>query len=191
MVGDKPISPFWSPSRHLDRRPFLRARGRLPEQYGAFSPSRGSWRSKPPSSRSRRAMKPICTPPNRADAAGRQPCQPLSADFAGIRLQEAAGGGRNAHFRVRPCVPRPRARRPASARIHHAGMVPGRRPLRRHHGRYRGGHRQRGAGHRHRHLLVPWPDRRSFRRARAADGRGGLRPVRRNRPAVDNLRQRG
>ncbi|RXT43107.1 EF-P lysine aminoacylase EpmA [Bradyrhizobium betae] len=27
MAGDKPISPFWSPSRHLDRRPFLQARG--------------------------------------------------------------------------------------------------------------------------------------------------------------------
>lgn len=27
MAGDKPISPFWSPDRHLDRRPFLQARG--------------------------------------------------------------------------------------------------------------------------------------------------------------------
>ncbi|MCK1477637.1 EF-P lysine aminoacylase GenX [Bradyrhizobium sp. 197] len=27
MAGDKPISPFWSPGRHLDRRPFLQARG--------------------------------------------------------------------------------------------------------------------------------------------------------------------
>lgn len=29
MVGDKPISPFWSPERHLDRRPFLQARGAI------------------------------------------------------------------------------------------------------------------------------------------------------------------
>ncbi|TWB04471.1 EF-P lysine aminoacylase EpmA [Bradyrhizobium stylosanthis] len=29
MAGDKPISPFWSPGRHLDRRPFLRARGAI------------------------------------------------------------------------------------------------------------------------------------------------------------------
>ncbi|WIW49707.1 EF-P lysine aminoacylase EpmA [Bradyrhizobium sp. 62B] len=29
MTGDKPISPFWSPDRHLDRRPFLRARGAI------------------------------------------------------------------------------------------------------------------------------------------------------------------
>ncbi|MCS3759461.1 EF-P lysine aminoacylase EpmA [Bradyrhizobium centrosematis] len=29
MAGDKPISPFWSPDRHLDRRPFLRARGAI------------------------------------------------------------------------------------------------------------------------------------------------------------------
>ncbi|RQH08136.1 EF-P lysine aminoacylase EpmA [Bradyrhizobium sp. RP6] len=27
MAGDKPMSPFWSPGRHLDRRPFLQARG--------------------------------------------------------------------------------------------------------------------------------------------------------------------
>jgi elongation factor P--(R)-beta-lysine ligase len=27
MAGDKPISPFWSPGRHVDRRPFLQARG--------------------------------------------------------------------------------------------------------------------------------------------------------------------
>ncbi len=29
MAGDKPISPFWSPDRHLDRRPFLQARGAI------------------------------------------------------------------------------------------------------------------------------------------------------------------
>lgn len=29
MAGDKPISPFWSPQRHLDRRPFLQARGAI------------------------------------------------------------------------------------------------------------------------------------------------------------------
>jgi lysyl-tRNA synthetase class 2 len=29
MAGDKPMSPFWSPSRHLDRRPFLQARGAI------------------------------------------------------------------------------------------------------------------------------------------------------------------
>ncbi|WGD48733.1 EF-P lysine aminoacylase EpmA [Bradyrhizobium sp. CB1650] len=29
MVGDKPTSPFWSPGRHLDRRPFLVARGAI------------------------------------------------------------------------------------------------------------------------------------------------------------------
>ncbi|MEY9184530.1 lysyl-tRNA synthetase class 2 [Bradyrhizobium sp. USDA 326] len=29
MAGDKPMSPFWSPGRHLDRRPFLQARGEV------------------------------------------------------------------------------------------------------------------------------------------------------------------
>ena len=48
----------------------------------------------------------------------------VSADLAGIRLQETAGGGRSEDLRVCAGVSRPRARRSASARIHHAGMVP-------------------------------------------------------------------
>ena len=55
----------------------------------------------------------------------------LSAHLAGIRLQEAPGGGRAAHLRIRPGVPQPRARRAARAGIHHAGMVSRGRALRR------------------------------------------------------------
>jgi len=41
MAGDKPISPFWSPSRHLDRRPFLRARGAITGALRGFFAEQG------------------------------------------------------------------------------------------------------------------------------------------------------
>jgi lysyl-tRNA synthetase class 2 len=41
MTGDKPISPFWSPSRHLDRRPFLRARGAITGALRGFFAEQG------------------------------------------------------------------------------------------------------------------------------------------------------
>ncbi len=41
MAGDKPISPFWSPSRHLDRRPFLQARGAITGALRGFFAEQG------------------------------------------------------------------------------------------------------------------------------------------------------
>lgn len=41
MAGDKPISPFWSPGRHLDRRPFLRARGAITGSLRGFFAEQG------------------------------------------------------------------------------------------------------------------------------------------------------
>ena len=41
MAGDKPISPFWSPSRHLDRRPFLAARGAITGSLRGFFAEQG------------------------------------------------------------------------------------------------------------------------------------------------------
>ncbi|OPY95817.1 EF-P lysine aminoacylase GenX [Bradyrhizobium sacchari] len=41
MAGDKPISPFWSPSRHLDRRPFLQARGTVTGALRGFFAEQG------------------------------------------------------------------------------------------------------------------------------------------------------
>ncbi|TQF37239.1 lysyl-tRNA synthetase [Bradyrhizobium sp. UNPF46] len=41
MAGDKPISPFWSPNRHLDRRPFLRARGAIIAAIRGFFAEQG------------------------------------------------------------------------------------------------------------------------------------------------------
>ncbi|MBJ7404018.1 MAG: EF-P lysine aminoacylase GenX [Bradyrhizobium sp.] len=41
MAGDKPISPFWSPERHLDRRPFLTARGAITGALRGFFAEQG------------------------------------------------------------------------------------------------------------------------------------------------------
>lgn len=41
MAGDKPISPFWSPDRHLDRRPFLQARGAITGAVRGFFAEQG------------------------------------------------------------------------------------------------------------------------------------------------------
>lgn len=41
MAGDKPISPFWAPARHLDRRPFLQARGAINGAIRGFFAERG------------------------------------------------------------------------------------------------------------------------------------------------------
>ncbi|MBH5397395.1 EF-P lysine aminoacylase GenX [Bradyrhizobium sp. CNPSo 4010] len=41
MAGDKPMSPFWSPARHLDRRPFLKARGAVTGALRGFFAEQG------------------------------------------------------------------------------------------------------------------------------------------------------
>jgi lysyl-tRNA synthetase class 2 len=41
MTGDKPNSPFWSPGRHLDRRPFLQARGAITASVRGFFAEQG------------------------------------------------------------------------------------------------------------------------------------------------------
>lgn len=41
MAGDKPMSPFWSPGRYLDRRPFLQARGAVTGALRAFFAEQG------------------------------------------------------------------------------------------------------------------------------------------------------
>lgn len=41
MAGDKPSSPFWMPSRHLDRRPFLQARSTIMGALRSFFAEQG------------------------------------------------------------------------------------------------------------------------------------------------------
>jgi lysyl-tRNA synthetase class 2 len=41
MAGDKPISPFWSPGRYLDRRPFLQARNAITVALRGFFAEQG------------------------------------------------------------------------------------------------------------------------------------------------------
>ncbi len=41
MAGDRSISPWWSPSRHADRRPFLVARGAVTRAVRAWFEAQG------------------------------------------------------------------------------------------------------------------------------------------------------
>jgi lysyl-tRNA synthetase class 2 len=41
MAPDRPISPYWSPDRHLDRRPFLQARGAITAAVRALFTEQG------------------------------------------------------------------------------------------------------------------------------------------------------
>ena len=41
MVWERPISPFWSPGRHADRRPFLEARGAITAKVRAWFAEQG------------------------------------------------------------------------------------------------------------------------------------------------------
>ena len=104
-----------------------------------------------------------------------------SPEFACKKLLAA---GEQRIFTFAQVVPQPRARRAASSRVHHAGMVPGGRAL-------------RAADGRTARRCWRWPRRRpgrpvlrfggargrSVRRAGAADGRRGVRALRRHRPA--------
>ena len=106
-------SPWWTPHVHADRRP-LPARAQ-PHPGGLarlVRRARTSSRSRP-----RRLQ---VSPGNEAHlhafateliGAGGEARAALPAHLAGIRLQEAAGGGREAHLRLRPGLPEPRARR--------------------------------------------------------------------------------
>src|SRR5262245_41126799 len=62
---------------------------------------------------------------HRADRPRRRPPPPLPAHLAGVRLQEALGGGRGANLHLRSSLPQPRARPFAPPGLHHARMVPG------------------------------------------------------------------
>ena len=77
-------------------------------------------------------------------ASERRARDSLLAHVPGIRRQEAAGGRRKPIFEFARVVPQSRAQRAASSRIHHAGMVPSQRGLRRADGRFRGSARPGG-----------------------------------------------
>ncbi|GJD82054.1 hypothetical protein NBEOAGPD_5313 [Methylobacterium gregans] len=121
---------------------------------------------------------------------GREPRAPLPAHLAGIRLQEAAGGGRAAPVQPRPRLPQPRAGPAPPSRVHHARMVPGGRGLRdadarlRRPAAARRGRRRRGALHLARARGRP------LRRARAPESRRSLRPPCRHRSARHGLPER-
>ena len=106
----------------------------------------------------------------------------LSPHLAGIRDEEAAGGGRAADFRAVAGVPQPRARRAARAGIHHVRVVSRRGAARSADGRLRGDPAARGGGGGDARLALARPRGRPVRAAGAADGRRRLPPARGDRP---------
>ena len=123
--------PWWSPQIHADRRPALIARGRIKAAMRAWFEGQGFTEVE--------CGALVVSPGNEAHLhafatelieTGGARAHALSPHLAGIRRQEAAGRGRDAHLRFRPRLPQPRARAAACARIHHAGMVSRERGLR-------------------------------------------------------------
>ena len=123
-MPDTRSSPFWHPKVHADRRPALLARGRIVGALRAWFAAEdfvevetGALQVSPGNEMHLHAFATALVAPDgaRSDA--------LSAYLAGIRLQEAARGGRTPHRRIRKSVPQPRARRAACAGIHAGRMV--------------------------------------------------------------------
>ena len=122
--------PWWTPETHADRRPLLLKRGRMKaairahfEGQGFTEVECGALVVSPGNETHLHAFETTLIGPDGVAQTA------LSAHLAGIRRQETAGGGRDTDLRFRPGVPQPRARPPACAGIHHAGMVPGGRRL--------------------------------------------------------------
>ena len=117
-------SPWWRPDRHADRRPFLLARGRIRRALRALVRGAGlrRGRDRRPAGLARQRDPPACLC-HRADRHRRRAPAALSAHLAGVRLQEAAGGGRGEDLHLRARLPQSRARRAAPPGVHHARVV--------------------------------------------------------------------
>ena len=168
-------SPWWDRDSHADRRPFLLARGRILAALRDWFRNAASSRSIPPALQVSpgnethlHAFATELTTP----AGGRAPLYlHTSPEFACKKLLAA---GETRIFSLAPCVPQPRARPAAPSRVHHAGMVSGRRALRDADGGLR-----RAAGwtrprRRARRSLQWGREPPILRRAGAADGGRGL-----------------
>ncbi len=185
-------TPFWLPGPHGARRPYLVARGKIAAALRAWfakadfiEVETATLQVSPGNETHLHAFATELIGPDTATASA------LSADLAGIRLQEAAGRRRDPHFRFRPRVPQSRARRTASPRVHHAGMVSRERALRDADGRLRGAAGGSGARRRFEAVLVSRQNHRSVCSAGTRDGGGSLRTLRRRRSAGDGERRRG
>ena len=123
--ADPSPTPWWRPDIHQDRRPRLIARGAITRAFRRWFEARGfvevetaALQVSPGNETHLHAFATeLIGRRRRARAA-------LPAHLAGVRLQEAAGGGRAADLRLRPGLAQPRARAAAPSRVHHAGVVP-------------------------------------------------------------------
>ena len=104
-------SPWWTPDVHADRRPRLIMRNAITAAMRAWFAARdfvevetGSLQVSPGNEAHLSAFATEAIGPDGSTPA------PLPAHLAGIRLQEAAGGRREAHLQLRPGLPQPRAR---------------------------------------------------------------------------------
>ena len=92
MAGIDQLSPWWSPARHIDRRPFLAARGAITkavrgwfEEQGFIEVETGILQVSPGNETHLHAPRTELR-----DSAGER--HALSSHLAGIRSQEIAGG---------------------------------------------------------------------------------------------------
>ena len=130
MAATDQPSPWWSATRHADRRPFLMARAAVTkavrawfEEQGFAEVETGILQVSPGNETHLHAPR---TELIRADGSRATRYLRTSPEFA---CQETARRGRGKNLRICPRVPRPRARRSAPARIHDAGMVSRQRRL--------------------------------------------------------------
>ena len=130
MAATDQPSPWWTATRHADGRPFLKARAAVTkavrawfEEQGFAEVETGILQVSPGNETHLHAPR---TELLRADGSRATRYLRTSPEFA---CQEIARRRRGKNLRIRPRVPRPRARRSAPARIHHAGMVPRQRGL--------------------------------------------------------------
>ena len=124
MSGNDPISPWWAAGRHADRKPFLLARAAVTkavrawfDEQGFLEVETGVLQVSPGNETHLHAPRTELTRPD-----GTQQTRYLrtSPEFACKKLLAA---GENRIFEFARVFRDREARRPASAGIHHAGMV--------------------------------------------------------------------
>ncbi len=111
----------------------------------------------------------------------RDAAEVVSQHVAGVRLQETAGGGRDADLLAAAGLPQSRARRPASSRLHDARVVSRGSALRDADGGLRRDPAPGGGRSRHDGLFVSRPHGRPARDTGKTGRRRSLRDIRRDR----------
>src|SRR5579871_923019 len=100
MYADNKASPWWSEARYADVKPFLTARGAITRAVRAWFDEQGFVEVETAILQVSPGNEIHLHAAYRACGRRRPSRAALFADFAGICLQEVAGGGRNEDFRV-------------------------------------------------------------------------------------------